>query len=466
MLRNIQETIEKHKMIEKGDRIIVGVSGGPDSVCLLHVLWSLKAVLGISLVAVHLDHEYRGEAARQDACYVKELCEKLEVPFYCFSENIEGMAKERGLSFEEMGRERRYALFFKVLEETKGTKIAVAQNQNDQVETILMRMMRGTGMDGLCGIPYKREDGVVRPLLDTDRKSIEAYCKERDLKPRQDATNLENVYTRNRIRLDLIPYIEAHFNSNFRRTLLRNIETVRDDVAYLNQMTEQVFHQTVTIKSKGSWVLDGPTFLKLHSALQKRLIRYIVNAFKGDRLDLSVKQVQQIVSMIHNRQTSKKHILPNGMTFKINYNEIDITDGSKEKLPGQWQYTIGLDERVEIPEANMCVSMTEVAADEEPKVKGGPNWTLVDGDLLAKELILRNRQPGDRFTPMGMQGTKKVKDYLMDKKVDRQIRDFIPLLCNGEQIVWILGYQIDNHYRLTQKTKTYRKIEFEILKNS
>ena len=196
-------TIKKYNLIEKGDKIVLGLSGGPDSVCLLHLLNRMKDVLDIEVYAAHLNHQIRGMEAQKDALYVSDLCERLGITFFVKSIDVPKYCKENKLSIEEGARKLRYEMFFEIKESLNADKIAIAHNMNDQAETVLMRMMRGTGLQGLKGIDYMRDGVIIRPILDIERADIEAYCEEHKLTPRIDATNLETIYTRNKIRLEL-----------------------------------------------------------------------------------------------------------------------------------------------------------------------------------------------------------------------------------------------------------------------
>ena len=204
VFEKVLSTINKHNLIESGDKIVIGISGGPDSVCLLHILSRLKDKLDIELYAAHLNHQIRGIEAQKDALYVSDICDKMGITYFLKSIDVPKYCEDNNLSIEEGARKLRYEMFDEIKQKTKSNKIAVGHNLNDQAETILMRIMRGTGLQGLRGIEYARENGVIRPLLDIERKDIEEYCEVHNLNPRIDESNLENIYTRNKIRLEFI----------------------------------------------------------------------------------------------------------------------------------------------------------------------------------------------------------------------------------------------------------------------
>lgn len=216
----VEDTIKKYNMLNHGDSIVVGLSGGPDSMCLLHVLMGLKEAWGLKIYAAHLNHQFRGRDADEDALYVKKKCEEWGIEVFIQVFNVPAYAKEKGLSSEEAGREIRYKLFYEVAHKVGANKIAIAHNMNDNAETVLMNLFRGSGIEGLKGIEATRGE-IIRPLINVRRDEIEAYCHEKKLNPRIDKTNLEPIYGRNKVRLELIPYIEKHFNGNIMSTLQR-----------------------------------------------------------------------------------------------------------------------------------------------------------------------------------------------------------------------------------------------------
>jgi len=247
----VRNTIINNHLIEKGEHIVIGLSGGPDSVCLFHILCQLREELGIRLYAVHINHGLRPGAADEDQKYTEDLCARYQVPCRTFSFDVTRIARESGMSSEDAGRKVRYQSFFEVADqienETGGSiKIAVAQNMNDQAETVLMRILRGTGTEGLVGIEYLRTEknrGIIRPLLDVTRAEIELYCKENGLDPRIDLTNLEPIYTRNKIRLELLPYLSENYNGNIVAALNRLSRIAKEDKDYFGRFTETILEK-------------------------------------------------------------------------------------------------------------------------------------------------------------------------------------------------------------------------------
>ncbi|HHY76985.1 MAG TPA: tRNA lysidine(34) synthetase TilS, partial [Clostridiales bacterium] len=267
----VEETIKKYNMLNYGDSVVVGFSGGPDSICLLHILMELKDKLGLNIYAAHLNHQFRGKEADEDALFVENICKEWGIQVYVKTFNVPAYAKEKGLSSEEAGREIRYKLFYEVAEKVNANKIAIAHNMNDNAETVLMNLFRGSGIEGLKGIEAVR-DKIIRPLINVRRDEIESYCREKKLNPRIDKTNLEPIYSRNRIRLELIPYIEKHFNSNIMSTLQRLSEIANMENDFLNKEAEKLFLE-IAMVSKNSIQYSINKIKNVHPALVRRIIR-------------------------------------------------------------------------------------------------------------------------------------------------------------------------------------------------
>ena len=315
-------TIKKYNLIENGDKIVLGLSGGPDSVCLLHILNRLKEVLDIEVYAAHLNHEIRGMEARKDALYVSQLCESLGITFFVKSINVPQYCKDNKLSLEEGARKLRYEMFFEIKEKLNANKIAIAHNMNDQAETVLMRMMRGTGLQGLKGIDYIRDDIIIRPILEIERSEIEAYCEEHKLDPRIDATNLESIYTRNKIRLELIPYMKDNFNSNIIESIVRMSNSLRNDNDFIEEEAFKKFKEVAFINGYNLEIkLDK--YRNLHKSLKSRIIRNGIKYVLGDTNFIDQKHIEEVIELEGENKIDKKIVLPRGL-FVYRQREVSI----------------------------------------------------------------------------------------------------------------------------------------------
>lgn len=410
MISKIRKNIETYKLIEPGDTVVLGLSGGPDSVCLFFALYTLMAPLGFKLVCVHLNHMFRGEAADADQAYVKNLTTQYKVPCFDFKIDVRAIAKANRVSEEEAGRNMRYKLFHQVAEEVGANKIAVAQNLEDQVETVLMRIIRGTGLDGLAGIPYMRKGEkkhfIIRPLLNISRSEIEDFCKVEKLHPMMDLSNDEKNYTRNKIRLELIPYIEKNFNPALKNRLFETIKSWEEDKSYLYEDVNLFITEHIKIYKNGL-SFSRKAFEGLHRAVKKRVLLETVKSI-GLLQGMESVHLENALALINSKKVNKSQDLPQEFVLWVEYDEIWI---SKKAF---------LDEKLKIGK------QIEVKIELE-------EWSKIEAEL-------RVRKPGDYIHPKGMKGSKKIKDFFIDEKIPKRLRDNSLLLAKGEEVLRIIGY--------------------------
>ncbi|MEA1974583.1 MAG: tRNA lysidine(34) synthetase TilS, partial [Bacillota bacterium] len=308
IVEKFKKSINERKIIEKGDSIVIAISGGPDSVAMTSLLLSIKEEYDLKLYGVHLDHLTRGGKSTEDAKFVKEFLKEKDIESYIFTKDISKMARELNISFEEAGRLERYSIFKKTMKETNSNKIALGQNLNDQGETILFRLFRGTGLDGLTGIEYKREDNIIRPILDLTRKEIEKYCEENALITRRDHTNFEPIYSRNKIRLKILPYVKENFNSKIDETLWRTANILREDKLLIESIVDDYFEKNVVIDGSDYFVKINKFNLQLN-ALKSRLIRKIIFQINNSIEGLSYVNIKEILELIEEKSTGKFKVI-------------------------------------------------------------------------------------------------------------------------------------------------------------
>ena len=271
----ILKTIKTYNLIEKNDKIVIGVSGGPDSICLLHLLYSLQEKLKFEIVVAHINHQIR-EVADSETEYVKDFCEKIGIECFVKKENILELAKKQKKGTEEVGRQVRYDFFEEVAQKTEANKIATAHNANDRAETVILNILRGSGISGLKGIEAMRDNKYIRPLILTNREKIEKYCEENNLNPRIDESNLESIYSRNKVRNIVIPYIKKEFNQNIIQTINRLSDVATDENEYLQKLTKEQYNEISSIED-GIIVLNLKKFNQLELVIKRRLILYTIN---------------------------------------------------------------------------------------------------------------------------------------------------------------------------------------------
>jgi len=436
------QSIKKHKMIEKSDTIVVAVSGGPDSVAMMQLLLSIKNAFNLKLYGVHLDHVTRDGQSTLDANFVKDFFDNNGIEGYFFKKDIEKYAKELNISFEEAGRLERYRLFNQVMKKTNANKIALGQNLNDQGETLLFRLFRGTGLDGLTGIDYKRDGYIIRPILDLTREEIERYCEENDLNTRLDHTNLERIYSRNRIRLDIIPYIKEHFNNKIEKALWRTSRLLSEDQMLINQVVDNYMDAHVSFY-EGKYIVNIKTFNKEMKALRSRVVREIFYRLKGDLEGVSYKNIESILSLIEKEKTGKEKEFYEIKCF-INYEQVEFFKK----------------EQVNPNKIDRNLVLEVINNPEKIKLTINPLEIYVDYDKIQGEIFIRYRKPGDRFRPLGMKGSKKIKDYFIDEKIALGERDKVPLVCDEKNIIWVVGYRMSDAYKITNKTQKVLHIKY------
>ena len=271
----VLKTIKTYNLIEKNDKVVIGVSGGPDSICLLHLLYSIKKELGFEIVVAHINHQIR-KVADSETEYVKEFCKNLGIECFVKKENITELAKKQKKGTEEAGRQVRYDFFEDVAQKTNSNKIATAHNSNDRAETVILNILRGSGISGLKGIEAMRDNKYIRPLIFTKREKIEEYCQENNLNPKIDESNMENIYNRNKVRNIIIPYIEKEFNKNIIQTINRLSDVATEENEFLQKLTEEQYNTISTIEND-TIILDLKKFNHLELVIKRRLILYTIN---------------------------------------------------------------------------------------------------------------------------------------------------------------------------------------------
>lgn len=443
VLKTVKRTILENNMFEPDDRVIVAVSGGADSIVLLHILNTLKREFGFKLEVAHVNHMIRVGEAERDASFVKKVCEIWNIPYNLKIANVRGLAEETGRSEEEVGRQVRYD-FFNELAGSWG-KIATAHNANDNVETILMRMMRGTSITGLAGIPFKRKN-IVRPLLNVTREEIEGYAEESGLEFVTDSTNCVSVYTRNKIRLDLIPYIKDTFNPNLIATIQQNIQSYREDAEYLENEANRIFN--LISSDKGDKLsLDLDSLKDVYPTMGKRvLLKAIKRVMHTEQPDISAYRLTEIYNNL-DKKVGTTFYLSTDYRIRIDYNRVLIVEKKTPKkfLKMKKEFLTGY-------------ILTIKDSSEETVFSYGDDLTLKCRSVYMENIentsnkiylplsmyhdlnfVLRTRRDGDIFR-VDSNSHKKLNRMFTDKKISNiEQRDNVICLCNGNEVLWAIG---------------------------
>ena len=461
--------IEKQGLTQGPETLLVGVSGGPDSVCLLHLLHQLEETLGLNLHVAHLNHMLRGAASDADARYVSRLAQRLGLGATVEGRDVLAYKKEHRLSLEEAARQVRYDFFAQVAESRGTRRIALGHTADDQVETILMHLVRGSGVAGLRGmrpITWWRVPAsggslmVIRPLLEVAREETEAYCKAHDLAPRSDFSNFSLDYTRNRFRYQLVPLLQS-FNPNFRAALLRTARAAADELSFVEEQLSSVWDKVVTEQPYGL-VLDTGATVALHPALQQHLLRRAVEELLGDLSDIGATHIEKMVQALL-KPAGKRLSLPRGLVFYVGYDTCLVARGDIDTCPFppvEGERRLHLDGETILPGWRVHSAITS-SVPQNADSSGFKAYLDLDG--VGNAIFIRQRRAGDRFQPLGMAQPKKLQDFMVDAKIPREWRDCVPLVCSPKQILWVVGWRIDDRAKVTNSTKQVLRLEFERL---
>lgn len=451
--KKLLNTIQREMLIQKGDKVLVAFSGGPDSSCLLHLLFSLQKELDIELYTAHLNHQIRGVDAHTDALFAYEESKTLGIPCFLKSVNVPQIAEQERMTVEEAARKARYEMLFDLKEKLNLDKIAVAHNLDDQAETVLMRIMRGTGLNGLKGMSYKRADGVIRPLMDIKRHEIEEYCVQKNVRTTLDKTNEEEEYTRNKIRLQLLPHIEENYSSNIKEILSRMANTLREDSDYIDNIARELYgnlgqkHEGYAIK------FDLESIENVPAPIQKRIIKEAYADLLGSAEGLEAIHLDDATKLIQNEKSETKINLPKGIIAEKKGYNFYVTQKAIEVKTINFEYKIPMNGSIEIPELGIIIETKIMSKDRCKLLPTRINAKAFDLDAMEGDLIVRNRQPGDKIRPLGLGGTKKLKDIFIDKKIPREERETVPIISDQSKIIWIVGHEMAEDAKIVEATK-------------
>lgn len=457
LLDRVREYVVRHGMLEPGDRVIVAVSGGPDSLALTHVLYRLAPAWRLSLHLFHLDHGLRGEASRADAAFVADLARELSLPLTTVTLRPGELEAMRG-SLEDNARRRRYAEMARLAAAIGAQRAATGHNRNDQAETVLMRLLRGSGSTGLAGIPPVRREGgltIIRPLLGASRQEILAYCRAHGLTPRMDATNLQGDFERNRIRLEILPALTERFGDAVVDNLAQTADLLREEDRLLAELTREAcarcgWRETGEATGEPVVELDGTRLVQEPLALARRIVRMAVQRVSGSAYGPGLSAVTRALELAGRTEGSHWLDLPQGVRLSVAYGRCRFARSHPQLGPGaealEQVWPVAVPGETAIPALGVTVAV-DLAPPSAMPARLPDDETWLDRDRLPGPLAVRTRRPGDRLWPTGMQGSKKLQDILVDAKVPRDERDGLPLLVAGDTVVWVPGVIRDRRFR-------------------
>jgi tRNA(Ile)-lysidine synthetase, N-terminal domain/tRNA(Ile)-lysidine synthetase, C-terminal domain len=452
MLQKIIAYVEKNKMLQLKDKVVIGISGGADSVCLFFILLELQKRYQLQLFAVHVNHGLRGKEADGDEAYVVQIAQTHKVPITVVKADVGNYAKKMGLSEEEAGRKLRYEAFYREFKTQHCNKIAVAHNENDQAETVLFHLFRGSGLKGLTGISAVRDE-IIRPLLCLSRLEIEEYLKNRNITYRTDSTNLCDKYARNKLRLKVLPYLTEEINAQAVRHIVDAAGMLRESDEYIEKNAEILFKRIVKVENNTCSV-EIKAIEQEHIVMQKKMVQRMIQHLANQLKDIEAEHIMMVLGLM-NRMVGKQVDLPYNICAVREYDALQLfvkkQDSSSTggllcvplEIPGIYEMEpLGMSIHLEIlerREKNVVIPKNDCT-----------KW--FDYDKIKNTIFIRNRQMGDYIQVDSAGGHKKLKDYFIDKKFPKAERDLIPLLADGSHIIWILGDRISEYYKVGEET--------------
>lgn len=459
MKNEVLKFIEDNRLIEKNDRVLIAFSGGPDSLCLMELLYDLRETLEIEIQAAHINHNLRGKNSDLDQNFVEEYCRERNIKLHIISPDVEKEASIQGRGIEETARNIRYDFFERVAKEYSLNKIALAHNKNDQAETVLQRLFRGTGLRGLSGIRPMRDGKYIRPLLSTQRKDIEEYLLDRGMTGRIDESNLETDYSRNKVRLEVLPYIKKNFNEDIISSLYSLSETAALEDEFISLSANSFFEKHVSMRNGNLFIGKG-LFLE-QPAMINRVIMLALENQSGKTTNFEKKHVEDIF-LLSKKQSGKRIDITNKIIAINSYGNIilttrerDLINNSEDENPkfnDKAEIKIGLMELENSPASfifNGYEVWLEVRKNEGIKTNDGSSIDCAG----INEITLRNRREGDFIKPLGMEKRKKLKKFFIDRKIEKEVRDKLPLLTiNENEVIYIPDGIINEDVRIKKTT--------------
>ncbi len=450
--------IEEHGILQAGDRIVAGISGGADSVCLLLLLQEYRKRVPLELSVVHVNHGIRPDAG-EDAAYVETLCQREGIPFYLRTGNVKKLAEEEKCSEEDAGRRIRYRAFEEIAVKTDSNKIAVAHNSNDRAETMLFHLFRGSGLKGLRGILPVRNH-IIRPVLCLDRQEIEEYLREREVQWCTDSTNAGDDYARNRIRHHILPYAEQEIVPGTVEHMGRTADLLAETEEYLEEQTESALEKCIVDREKTASSeefpengfnrveLDVEKFLTFHPVIEKRMLLMLSEKLSPTGKDIEAVHIRDMLTLF-TREGNRKISLPMNLTAYRQYGKVVLEKGN-QVLPGE----------AVLPE----MEFSEFFMKNRQEVPRNQYTKWFDYDKMKESPVIRFRQTGDFLTIADGEGRmfhKSLKDYMITEKIPKEMRDRIPVLAEGSHVLWLVGYRISEYYKIDRNTKHVLQVKLK-----
>ena len=448
LVAEVQACIEAHAMLPPGAKVVVAVSGGADSMALLFTLFQLRSMYNMTLIVAHVNHQLRGEEAEQDALFVEQQVAHLGLPFHQTCIDVKALQHSSGMSVQQAARQLRYRFLHALHQALNATRIALGHTADDQAETLLMRLLRGSGPASFAGIPAVRLP-FIRPLITVSRPAIYSYLQSERCPWVEDSSNAHTVYLRNCVRLDLLPKLQ-HYNPQIVRHLNELAEMFRADNQVLEQQVDEWALQTLAWQAQSRVEICCRLFGLAPIAIQRRLLRRVIEALTASPEAVGFRHIERLRQFIVLGNQGRRCGLPGEISAERHVETILLWNASKA-LAIPYVLALPVPGKVDIVPLNI-----RLIADVMPKPcnlgRIGPQWALLDLDRTICPLQVRFRQPGDRFYPLGSPGSKKLQDFFVDTKIPRGERPYVPLVVSNHEIVWVVGYRIAEPFKLRPET--------------
>ncbi|MGM0409805.1 MAG: tRNA lysidine(34) synthetase TilS [Bacillota bacterium] len=457
--------LKKNSLLKNNDKILLGVSGGPDSLTMLDLFFRLRSEMNIELAVFHLNHLFRKEA-KDEAEFVKKVSNRYNIDCYVKEFDVPAYAKENSLSPEQAARNIRINSLFNRAKKIRADKIALAHNKNDLVETVLLNLFRGSSLSGLSGIEAKtkiKDFTIIHPLLEINREKIEKYCQKNNLNPRHDKSNDEKNYTRNKIRHDIIPYIEKEINPAVIDVVSRSAKIFEDENNYLEKLSVTKLEEILIEKKENKIILSLKKLKDLKEVMKRRVLFKAIYKLKDEKSDIYLKHYDEIKKLLKKSSGTKNIDLPDEIVVKRIYDQLIIQKDISEDKIKNYSFDLKLGKRTKISNSQKLKTKVLNLKNSWKKEAIKSKKCLIDYDKVTFPLVVRNRRKGDRFRPLGLNGSKKIKDFFIDEKVPKNERNKIPLVVDANGIiVWVVKFRIDERVKIDKNTT--KVLELTLLK--
>ena len=455
MLKKVKQTIKKYTLLEKGERVVVALSGGPDSTALLTVLAPIAQELDLSLIIAHFNHGLRGTESDEDEKFSRDLSEKMGLAFV--SGKMDQIKGKKGISPEDFYRRQRYDFLNKIFEDYQAQKIALGHNLQDQAETVLLNLLRGSGLEGLKGFLPMRDGKFIRPLIEISRQEIMSFLNEAGIPYRHDSSNKNKIYLRNQIRSELIPYLKEKFNPKIEENLAQMADILRPEDEFIRQHVAHALKSSFIERQQDLILLKIADINKLHPAIRWRLFKTLLESLSPAKNGFSFIHIKSLDNLAQKCDSGKIIVLPLGIEARREYDNLILERKKVCSKQMKYEYTMNIPGSLYVKERKLTIR-SELTTKENVDFSG-KNQVYLDLDKIQQPVIIRNRRDGDWFQPLGMQGRQKIKTFFIDHKMPRCERNEIILLVDRLSVIWIENMHLNDRVKITEETKNVLKLD-------